>query len=129
MLHHFANTESWRPLLLGASLLPNCTGFLSATLFERGAHSRATGSDRLLERLVENGNQLIYSTSDQAVTGSFGGSIPFLTLERLGVAFPYEQRRNSVLFDDDRNRALKQSNGNDQMVLIFDPQENPLRAR
>ena len=62
------------------------------------------------------------------LTGSFGESINFLTLKRPGVAFPYEQRRNSVLFDDDRNRALKQSNGNNQMVLILDPQKNPLCA-
>jgi len=34
MPHHFANTKSWRHLLLGTSLLPNCTDFLSATLFE-----------------------------------------------------------------------------------------------
>jgi hypothetical protein len=39
-----------------------------------------------------------------------------------------KQRGYSVFLDDDRNGALKQSNGNDQMVLILDPQENPLRA-
>ena len=35
MLNHFTNTKSWRHLLLGASLLSDCTDFLSATLFER----------------------------------------------------------------------------------------------
>ena len=49
-------------------------------------------------------------------------------LERPSVEFPYEQRLNSVLFDNDRNRTLEQSNGNDQMVLILDPQKNPLRT-
>jgi len=77
--------------------------------------------------LVENGNQLI-DFFIRPLTGQFRGSISFLTLERPGVAFPYEQRSNSVLFDDDRNRALKQSNRNDQMVLILDPQENPFRT-
>jgi hypothetical protein len=129
MLHHFANTKSWRHFAVGGqAALPNCTDFLSAMLFERvpiyGPWKQSTPKTTL----VDNSNQLIYSTSDRAVTGSFGGSISFLTPERLGVAFPYEQRRNSIFLNDDRDGALKQSNGNDQMVLILDPQENPLRT-
>jgi hypothetical protein len=39
-----------------------------------------------------------------------------------------KQRGNRVFFDDDRNSALKQRNGNDQMIVILDPQEDPLRT-
>jgi hypothetical protein len=44
------------------------------------------------------------------------------------VTLAEKQRGNSIFLDDDRNGALKQSNGNDQMVLILDPQENALRS-
>ena len=102
--------------------------FLERHAFREGAHLRAIEAIDSKNDLVEKGSQLIYSTSDRAVTGSFAGSISVLTLERLGVAFSYEQWRNNVLFNDDRDGTLKQSNGNDQMVLILDPQENPLRT-
>ena len=49
------------------------------------------------------------------------------TLERR-VTLSEKQRGNCVFLDDDRNRTLKQSNSNDQMVLIFDPQENSFRT-
>ncbi len=73
MLHHFANTKSWRHLLLEASLVPNCTDFLRATLFERVPVCGPWKQSTPRTTLVENGNELIYSTSDRAVTGSFGG--------------------------------------------------------
>jgi hypothetical protein len=44
------------------------------------------------------------------------------------VTFAEKQWSHSIFLDDDRNGALKQSNGNDQMVLILDPQENTLRS-
>jgi hypothetical protein len=44
------------------------------------------------------------------------------------VTFAEKQRGNSIFLDDDRNGALKQSNGNDQMILILDPQEDALRS-
>ena len=44
------------------------------------------------------------------------------------MALAEKQWGNRIFLDDDRNGALKQSNGNDQMVLILDPQENALRA-
>ena len=126
----FTISKSWRHLLFGGRPFDKLYRFLSATLFERVPIYGRWKQSTPRTTLVENGNQLIdfYSTSDRAVTGSFGGSISVLTLERLGVAFPYEQWRNNVLFNDDRNGTLKQSNGNDQMVLILDPACSRIRC-
>lgn len=51
-----------------------------------------------------------------------------LTLVRC-VVFSEKQRGNSLFLDDDRNGALQQSDGNDEVTLVLDPQENSLRAR
>jgi hypothetical protein len=45
------------------------------------------------------------------------------------VTLAEKQRSHSIFLDNNRNGALKQSNGNDQMVLILDPQENALRSQ
>jgi hypothetical protein len=44
------------------------------------------------------------------------------------MTFSEKQRGNSIFLYDDRNSTLEQSNGNDKMILIFHPQEDPLRA-
>jgi hypothetical protein len=44
-----------------------------------------------------------------------------LAVPSFGVTLTQEQWRNSVFFDDDRDGAIKQSNGNHQMVLILYP--------
>jgi hypothetical protein len=46
-------------LLLGASLVPNCTDFLSATLFERVPICGPWEQSTTRTTLVENGNELI----------------------------------------------------------------------
>jgi hypothetical protein len=113
----------------GRNSLPNSPGFEPHALRERARFTvpeRSTPGASQSKTLVSADSIRNFKRTE---VGSSMDSMDreFLTPKQLRVTFAEKQRGNSIFLDDDRNGALKQSNRNDQMVLILDPQENALR--